>query len=1142
MKLFTKQRAARRRLFQLFLVMKLSILMLLAFLQVHAGAYSQKRASLKVENVSLGQVLEQIESKFSFRFFFNNDELLNKPPVTVQLSNATLPEMLGAVLVNTRLDFKILDDRLVIIAPRTEIKEDKQITGQVKDKKGNSIPGASVQIKGTSRGVTTDGQGRFNLKVPGDAVLVISGIGFKRLEAAVAGRTSFDIVLEDDIAGLQEVLVVGYGTQRKVNATGAVDQVSAKVLESRPLSNLGQGLQGLIPNLNINLNNGAPGKGATFNIRGTTSLNGGGPLVLVDGVQMDPNLINPADVESVTVLKDAASAAIYGVRGAFGVILITTKKPQKNSGIHLNYTTSYTLTRPTRMPKYLNGPDYLNMHREADRNGSISGGQTASAPFSALDSTNTANYFKDPANNLPVYVDPANPSKYRYVGNTDWIRVLYPGWAPMMDHNISLSGGEGKTAYVANLGYMQQKGLLKPANQDYRRYNMALKLNTAATEWMDLNLRMNLNRFELNTPNGTQFVDDRVTDWAWIPTDLRPLMPVYHPDGHYSGQGSWTNMIAVIDQNGRVRNSANDLWLTGGIVLKPFKNVRLVGDYTFNTYSYNGTSHYKAFNEYGANGVLLGTYPWTTPSRLRETNSNDQYQALNYYAEYENTFARKHYVKVMLGYNQELKQNKSFNVTTKNLVDPSLPSLTPNNDDRPAVGASAGEWALTGTFFRLNYVFNDKYLLEVNGRYDGTSRFPRGKRYTFLPSVSAGWRISQEGFFDPLKKHISELKLRGSYGTLGNQALSSNYPYLALLPTGTVGHVFNSQTGVYVGTPGLVSPDFTWEKVTSIDGGLDMVMLRDRFSVSFDWYQRTTSGMVRPSASLPAVLGTSAPQRNSADLRTKGWELSLNWKDQLKNDFGYSVKLVMSDYSTRITKYDGNPQKLLSDYYAGANYNDIWGFVTDGFFSTDAEAAATDQSQIWGGKWMAGDIRFKDLDGNKRIDFGKNTADSSGDRRVIGNSTPRYQFGLSLDFNYKGFDLSIFMQGTLKRQVMLGGSYFWGFTDEWSVPMIYHKDYWTPQNTNAYYPRIRFGGGGNYQTQTKYLQNAAYGRMKQITIGYSLPKHLLQRARIQRLRVYVTGQNLFEITKLHKAFDPELLDATTYPLNRAVSFGLQIGL
>jgi TonB-linked SusC/RagA family outer membrane protein len=1038
------------------------------------------------------------------------------------------------------------------------------ISGIITDSANTAIQGVSVRIKGGSFGTKTDEAGRFTISARASQTLLITSVGYDPLEVPVtASASNLSLRLVRTNATLADVVVIGYGTQKKENLTGAITSITSEQLESRPLTNLAAGLQGQLPGLTVNRGNGAPGSAATFSVRGAATLGNAAvsPLVLVDGVQMDPNLVNPDDVESVTVLKDAASAAIYGVRAANGVVLITTKNPKKNAPVRISYTGSYTLTRPTRMPDYMNSLDYITAHREADRM-SFSGSGSASEKYTAMDSTMAAAFLRDPNNNPAVYVDATQPTgatKYRYVGNTNWIDVLYPGWAPMNQHTISASGGQGRTSFVASLGYFQQDGLMKIAHDSYQRFNPSLKLHTEATNWLDLDFKVTLNRSEGNKPTPASHGG---LSSGWIPTDLRPTMPVYHPDGRYSGQGNFTNMVALATLNGRTKEQINDLFLTGGFTIKPVKNVQIVANYTWNSASDFYQQHYKEYKEYGVNGILIGTFPWSTPSRLSEGTLNRIYYSANAFANYENTFGGKHYLKFTVGYNQEYNHNKFYGTTVKNLIDQEMPAINLNNDPAPVVVGGNSDWALTGTFFRLNYIFDKRYLLEINGRYDGTSRYQRGDRYTFLPSASAGWRVSEERFFAAIKPVVNDLKIRASYGTLGNQGVianntignvsnvgvgnpitGNNYPYLPTLGSGSAGYIFGNTLGVAVNPAGIVNPNFTWEKVTSKNIGLDASLLRNRLTLTFDAYIRDTKDILAAGATLPAVLGTGVPQVNAASMQTKGWELAVGWRDGTPGGFNYGLTLNVSDYSSKITSYNGNLTRVLGTIYQGMNVGEIWGFVSDGYFETDASAAAVDQKNIWGGTWLAGDMRYQDLNKDSKITIGANTVNDPGDQKVIGNNTPRYQFGADLNLSYAGFDLSAFFQGVAKRDVWLSGTYMFPFAnDEWDVPLSYQRDYWTAQNTNAYYARLRFGGGGNYRTQTKYLQNAAYVRMKNIALGYTVPARIISRAKLQRARIYVSGENLAEITNVQKGFDPELLGAQSYPLNRAVSFGLQIGL
>jgi len=1151
---------------KMLLMMKLTaILLLIACMEVSASGRAQQ-VTLSETNTPLKKVFAAMHRQTGYLFFYDLKDIKNASPVTITVNNAGLQAALDLCLKDQLLTYTIVGKTVVI---KKKIREEKtpppsvpeappvEITGTVTNSKGEPLAGVTVYIKGSRKGGTTDEHGNFKIIANSakDLALDFSIVGYESQTIKVGDQHELRIVLKEAIADLSSIVIVGYGSQKRENLTGAVATVGSKELEGRPLVNVAQGLQGLVPNLNVDLGNGRPGTGATFNIRGVTSLNSdgtnngnnaGGPLVMVDGVQMDPNLINPGDIESVTVLKDAASAAIYGSRGAYGVILITTRNGKKNSPTRLNYSGAYTITRPTRLPKHLNSVDYINMHREADRNGQMSGGNTASFPFTEEDSIMAAKYFADPVNNPTGYPDPGNSSKYRYVGNTDWVKVLYPGWAPQQQHNLSVAGGSDKTTYIGSLGYFDEKGMLKLGHEDYQRINPTLKVTTEATPWLSLNLRTSLN----HTRNDRSNPPTNSNSNSYIQGDGRPNMPVYNPGGtDYSGQGNWTNPVAVLAQNGRDILTANDLWFTGGAVLTPVKHVKINADYTYNNYSGFEQQVQKQFQEYGVNHVVVDYYPWTYPDATTEISNNNNYTALNLFANYENTFAKLHYFKATVGYNREYRHYKIINTQAKNLIDPGTPFIGLNSDPKPTIWGNEYEWALDGLLYRLNYIFNGKYLFELDGRYDGTSAFPDGKRFVWSPSASAGWRISEENFFSSLKDVVSDLKLRVSYGKLPNQKFDPTkpsdgtiYPYVGLMSSNPSDYVFGSQRNTAVGAPGLVSPSFTWETVTTKDAGLDFTLLRQRLTGSFDWFNRETSNMLVGGQPLPGVLGTAPPSKNAASLMTKGWELSLTWNDKIGKDLSYSVRIGLADNTAKITKYDLNPTKSLGSYYVGQKFNEIWGFVTDGYFKTDAEAAAYDQSQLSGVTQMAGDVKYADLDKNGKITRGDNTVPNPGDQKIIGNSTPRYQYGINLNVQYKNFDFALFIQGVGKRDYMPTDNAFWGFQSEWSVPFVYMKDHWTPQTPNAYFPRLRFGGGSNFQWQTKYLQNGAYARLKNISIGYTIPAESLSGIKIKSLRVYATGQNLFEITKMFKAYDPEIIGFSNYPLSRAVSFGLQLGL
>lgn len=1027
-----------------------------------------------------------------------------------------------------------------------EIQQNGVCNGVVTDTTGETVIGASVVVKGTTNGTITGLDGDFSLSgVTKGSILVVSFVGYQNTEVKWNGQP-LTIVLKEDTKVLDEVVVVGYGTQKKANLSGAVAAVDGKVLQDRPITNIGQGLQGVVPNLNITMNNGgAPGATSSFNIRGNTSLNGGSPLVLVDNVQMDANLVNPDDIESISVLKDAASASIYGARAAYGVILITTKKGKKSDKPTVSLSATGYWQSPALTFHNVNSMQYLTMMDEAYQNDGGSGHYFKSQVYQYAEDYFNGKY------DSPVFFDTAYDTyKYGYCGNTDWWDELYKTSFSQI-YTANISGGNDRTTYYASVSMNDQGGILKAGDDKYNKYNANVNISSNITKWLNVSAKIaHTYTDELHPTGGTTAMNSTAYSGlssysGMMKGDLSPLMPVKHPDGHYAGQGSYTNPVAIMEQGGNAQYKQNDLWMTGAVKITPIKGLVINADYTWNFYGKSSNQHVQNFYDYTAVPGTENYYPWTNPSSVTVTNNDDYYNAFNVFAEYTFSLKEKHNFKVMVGYNQENKHKKYHYAGRKNLIDSSNPSLNLAYGDM-AMNGSETHWSVNGFFARINYDYKGKYLLELNGRYDGSSKFPHGDRYAFFPSASVAWRVSEEKFWEPIRGWFDNFKLRASYGSLGNQALDEsrygNFPYLATYGINTkYGALLNGTRPVAVSVPGLVSASFTWETVNQIDFGFDASFFGGRLNTSFDWYRRNTKDMLTAGQALPAVLGTSVPQENAADMKTVGWEVSLEWNDRLSNGFGYHIKGVLSDYQASITKFS-NPTKLLGTHYVGEKLNEIWGYVSNGLFQSDEDAKAADQSYLSGGSWGAGDVKYEDLNNDGKIDIGKNTLDDSGDRKIIGNSTPRYSYGITAGFDYKGFDFEMFWQGIGKRDYWLGGSQFWGFTDEWCTPLTSSLDYWTEDNRDAYFPRLHHYGvnGGNHQVSTRYLQNAAYLRLKNVVLGYTIPRSITEKVKISRLRVFVQGENLLTFTPLIDSYDPETLNNMTYPINKKISVGLNL--
>jgi TonB-linked SusC/RagA family outer membrane protein len=1133
-------------------IMKLTMLLLIVcFVQVSATIYSQNtKFTFDIKNKPIVEILRNIEDQSEFRFFFQREQIDVERKVDLKVTNQTIERIITQLFENQGIDFDIREDFLILLKPKgttpgnysfwTQIEQQQRtVSGKVTDSNGLPLPGVSIVVKGTTQGTVTNADGEYSItNIPANSTLVFSFVGMKSQEVIVGTQTNIDITMEEDVIGIEEVVAIGYGTQRKVNLTGAVSQVSSEVLESRPITNIGQGLQGLVPNLNIEPVSGAPGRGVEFNIRGTTSITGGEPLILVDGVEMDPNILNPKDITNISVLKDAASAAIYGARAAFGVILIETKSGLKSEKPVISFNSNYSFNKPTVVPEYMNSVEYVEWMNTAFMN-------TNGIPYFDDEQVDHVQaYFNDPVNNPNVYISSATPESelYHYCGNTDWMEVLTNNYYPMQQYTLSVNGGTEKVSYYTSLGYYDQGGLNKTADEKYNRYNLLQNIRYEITDWLKLSAKAALNSInkKMRPSNNWGAYGEDAIFWTG---DSRPIMPVYHPDGNYAGlcySGEFTNPVAFNEQGGYQKQINNDLLLKGAVQIIPIESIKINIDYSYNIFYDNYMSYIREYWQYNALGERDRIFPHTVPNRVIRENDHNKYSAFNIYSEYEKMFLTKHYLKAMVGFNQEFRQNNWFSAGRRNLVSNDIPYMSLAYGER-AVNDLINEYAIRGLFGRINYTYDERYLIEFNGRYDGSSRFPKEDRFAFFPSASVGWRISNESFFETLKNTISEFKFRASYGNLGNQAVAAYYPYIAQYGTSTVNFIIDGDKPLTTTPPGIVSPYLTWEKVTQYNFGIDFGLIENKIQGTFDIYQRNTKDMLTKSKTLPSVLGTSEPQMNAADLKTYGYEITLSYKKLFNNDFRFIGEFLFADAQSEITKYD-NPKGIFSDYYVGKKVGEIWGFVTDGLFQSDEEALSLDQSEINGRKFLAGDIKFKDLNNDGEITRGNQTLDDHGDMKIIGNNTPRYNYGIKTNIFWKGFDFNIFFQGVGKREVNMGSLFFLdGYRNQWQVPQKFNTDYWSPDNTDAYFPRPRAGNASEiFQVQTRFLQNAAYIRLKQLTLGYTIPSILTSKIGIKNCRIYFGGNNIWEYTKMLKIFDPEITQLRTYPFTRNYSLGLDI--
>lgn len=1119
------------------------LLLVCVFCTFAENTHSQNaRVSINKKNVQLETVLNEIEHQTDYLFIYNNQVNVNKK-VSLKAKNQPVSKVLEELLADSGITYSV-EGNHIVLGKQTMAAAPQQsstIRGKVIDTNGAPVIGANIVEKGTTNGTTTDVEGNFSINAKSGSTLVITFIGYVREEVKANAGRRMEIILQEDSETLEEVVVVGYGTMKKADLTGSVATVGSEVIEDRPLTNLGAGLQGAIANLNISSSNGAPGTGSKFNIRGTTNLSGGEPLILVDGIEMDPNLINPQDVKDVTVLKDAASASIYGARAAFGVILITTKTGFVSQKPVVSLSANYSINVPTVHANYMNSMEYTQWMNDANTT------SNGSNYFDDITMEHVRNYYNDPVNNLPVFHHPDDAaSKYRYCGNTDWYEALNKKSYPMQQYNISVQGGSETAKYMTSAGMFQQDGISKWTDEDYKRFNVLQHVNYKVNNWLQVGLRATLSMVKMNTGPQNKYGSNSLG--ATIPGDSRPLMPVYHPDGHfasYCGDGYFTNQAAWLSQGGSAEMRNNNMYATAFAKLNPFEGLEINFDYTYNYYNYSFKNHVREYIDYDADGNQGSIFPHTSPNQVSYNKRESQYDVFNAYATYKKKINKVHALEGMIGFNQENATYKGVGLSRNNLIANDIPFLNLATGDR-STSDYMNQWAIRGAFFRLFYAYDDKYLVQVNGRYDGSSRFPKDDRFAFFPTFSLGWRLSQEKFWKPIAHIVNDFKIRGSYGALGNQVLLQGgndmyYPYISTYTTGEVGYLFSGEKQMGVYAPGLVSDQLTWETVKQWDLGFNFSMFDSKLTGEFDYYVRTTEDMLTKSKTLPSILGVSEPQMNAADLRTSGWEVALTWKSALQNGLAYSATLSLSDYQAEITKYD-NPTKNLSDnYYEGKKLGEIWGFVTDGLFQSDEEASSWNQSKIVGYTQYAGDIKFADLNGDGEVTRGENTVNNSGDLKIIGNETPRYNFGIRGTAEYKGFDFTLFFQGTMKRDIIPSKTFYLShYTSEWSVPQKMNYDYWRENNRDAFFPRARMNGSAVNENQTRFMLNGAYIRCKQLALGYTIPKYITEKAKISKLRVYFNADNLFEFSGMPDTFDPELATVNAYPFIRSFSFGANL--
>lgn len=896
------------------------------------------------------------------------------------------------------------------------------IKGRILDATGEPVIGATIKVKGTTNGALSDLDGYYTINAQVGDQLEISYIGYKtRTIKAVQGPNN--IILQEDSKNLNEVVVVGFGTQKKVNLTGSVAVVDGKKLTQRPVQSAAQALQGIVPGLQIsNSSGGSLESNPSINIRGTATIgegSSGSPLVLIDGMEGDINTINSQDIESISVLKDAAASSIYGSRAPFGVILITTKSGNKEGKVVVNYNNSFRFSNLIRGKHMMNSVDFASWMNDARTN-------TGSSVFFENDRMKQIIAYHNATPYTPgvrkaddgtlLYAIPAKPDNsvwqdgYAYgIDDIDWYNVVYKRTAFAHEHNASVSGGNDKFNYYVSGNYLYNGGFMDMGSDNYKRFNGTAKIGAQLARWIRMNYNMRFTRANYERPSAlTNGLYSDMARQGW------PVLPLYDRNGYLFSSPS---PALGLKTGGQDRKETDIIYHQLSFILEPVRN--WITHVDFNYKIDNSIRHWDSQRTYNHN-VAGEPVIYNQNSNVHEDEFKDNYLNFQLYTEYNKSIAEKHNFHIMGGFQCEQLRRTEFGLQRNGIIDPEKSEVDLTNGlsyqgvaITPNVNGARNQWQTAGFFGRINYNYAERYLAELNLRYDGTSKFRSDKMWKLFPSISLGWRISEENFMKNTKDWLSNLKLRLSYGSLGNQNIDNWYQtYQTIAYRAFTGYwLQNGQKTNTTSAPGLVSSLLTWEKVESYNVGLDFGFFNNRLTGSFDYFVRNTKNMVGKAPELPSILGTGVPVTNNTDLRTNGWELQLSWNDQLANGLHYGVTFNLSDSRTKITRYPNNPTNSIDTYIKGRYINEIWGYTTKGIAKSNEEMNAhlstTDQSTI-GSNWAAGDIMYEDTNNDKQINDGARTITDHGDLKVIGNSTPRFLWGIDLNASWKGFDIRAF--------------------------------------------------------------------------------------------------------------------------------------
>ena len=1107
----------------------IAIILFFSALLSAAPLYGQISVTLK--DVPLMEALSTLENKSEYSFFYSNMLPDKDARVSIDAKDKSIEFILDNIFSNLSISYEINGHQIVLSEDKKEDKNTSyKASGVVVDSAGEPVIGAGVVIEGSTNGTITDVDGRWELVVPSTTTkIVISSLGYKEQIVAAGSASARTVTLQEDSQMLQETVVVGYGVQKKVNLTGAVAMVNSEEMNARPISSVASGLQGLLPGVTVVNSSSQPGQAnTTIRVRGVGTIGNSNPLILIDGIEGDISSINPEDIESVSVLKDAASSAIYGARAANGVLLVTTKKlaAGKDAVTKINFSAYAGIQTPTRLPEMCDAIEFMTLDNEARKN------------------VDTADAW------LPEDFDKVrNNTDPNYFGNTDWIGQVLKKVAPQQNYSLSLNGTLGNSGYMLSYRYFDQSGLTVGNSTGETRHNLRFKINTKLIDRVTLSSNLGYTTTKVISP-----VSSLTSGGGAIYTAMRiaPNVPVRYTDGTWAYGGGNTNPVAILRDGGRAKTDADELSIMEVVKVDILKGWDVSA--TYNVTSYNGLKDILKKTITFNNPQDGSTYSYQSPNSIKNIDYRHNQQTFILQTNFDLNFG-KHNVSGVVGMSQEWYTSRSFEASRTKLITELDPTLNLGDPQTMSNASSYSSWAIRSGFGRVSYNWNERYLLEGNLRYDLSSRFHKSNRSGLFPSVSAGWRISEENFMAATRTYLDNLKIRASWGMLGNQYVgSSNYPYLSVLQAYTSGVSMigaNATTGYVQST--LSNPNLSWEKIKMLDLGFDLAMFSNRLTFSFDWYNKDTDGILL-KLNYPAQMGAKPSEQNAGKVNNKGWEMDLNWRSQA-GEFMYGIGFNLSDVKNKIVDLGGNAPDLSGNQIRMVGYpiDAFYGYIADGLMTPEDFKINNPETHtynlpnipvILGNRYQPGDIKYKDLSGPDGVPDGRITPEY--DRTVLGSSIPRYTYSVRGNLGWRGIDFSFVLQGVGKCSGFLEGSARHALQDMAAYPQKVHLERYnvvTNPNPKASYPRLTYNTGFNQNTfSTFWLEDASYLRVKNVQLGYTFPEKWMKKARINNFRIYASADNLFTFSKFFYAYDPEtpVSKGGYYPLVKTVVIGVNL--